>query len=109
MVEICFNTELELLQVELDSKWFLKLLTTLFSVPKEYTGEVFKVEFTLIEEDKQLKIVVKGSPLYQCWKDEQEQNILHNINRLYVETFKGRYQILGEENNKRVYITYPIA
>lgn len=108
-VNLTFNTELESLQAEVDSKWFLKLLTSLFSVPTNYTGEVYNVEYVLSKEDKLLNITITGSPLYQCWEDEQEQHILHNINRLYVETFKGRYRVLGEEGKKKVYITYPIS
>lgn len=108
-VELTFNTELEELQVQVDSKWFLKLLTSLMSVPTGYVGERRSVEYSLDKSDKNLTIIVKGSPLYQIWKDEQEQNILHNINRLYVEAFMGRYQVLGEENKKQVFITYPLA
>lgn len=52
--------------------------------------------------------MVQHSPLYQCWEDEQEQHILHNINRLYVETFKGCYQIEKQGEKKTVSITYPI-
>lgn len=108
-VELTFNTELEDLQVQVDSKWFLKLLTSLMSVPADYAGEQRSIEYSLEKSDKSLMIIVKGSPLYQIWKDEQEQNILHNINRLYVEAFMGRYQVLGEENKKQVFITYPLA
>lgn len=108
-VELIFNTELEDLQVHVDSKWFLKLLTCLMSVPTDYVGERRLIEYSLDRSDKNLTIIIKGSPLYQIWKDEQEQNILHNINRLYVEAFKGRYQVLGEENKKQVFITYPLA
>lgn len=108
-VELTFNTELEDLQVHVDSKWFLKLLTSLMSVPTDYAGERLSIEYSLDRSEKNLTIIVKGSPLYQIWKDEQEQNILHNINRLYVEAFMGRYQVLGEENKKQVFITYPLA
>ncbi len=109
IVEPDFHTSLEALTVQADSKWFLKLLTTLFSVSRDYTGEVRKIEYTLSKGGRFLTIVVKGSPLYLCWEDEQEQRILHDINRLYVEAFKGSYQILGKEDEKIVSITYPIS
>lgn len=108
-VELTFDTELEDLQVLVDSKWFLKLLTSLMIIPTDYVGEQRSIEYSLSKSDKYLTIIVKGSPLYQIWKDEQEQNILHNINRLYVEAFIGRYQVLGEENKKQVFITYPLG
>ena len=109
IVKSTFNTELEMLQVEVDSKWFLKLLTSLITVPYDYKGEKREVEYTLSQENKNLKIMVQHSPLYQCWEDEQEQHILHNINRLYVETFKGCYQIEKQGEEKIISITYPIS
>jgi hypothetical protein len=109
IVKSTFNTELEMLQIKADSKWFLKLLTSLLSVPQEYKGEKREVEYTLSQEDKYLKIIILRSPLYQCWEDEQEQHILHNINRLYVETFKGSYQVEEKGEEKIVSITYPIS
>ncbi|MCD8184089.1 MAG: hypothetical protein LUE99_14565 [Bacteroides sp.] len=109
IVDLTFHTDLKELMVQADSEWFLKLLTTLFAVPGDYKGEACKVEYTLSKAGKFLKINVKGSPLYLCWENEQEQRILHDINRLYVETFKGSYQILGKEKEKLVSITYPIA
>ena len=109
IVKSTFNTELEMLQIKADSKWFLKLLTSLLSVPQEYKGEKREVEYTLSQEDKYLKIIILRSPLYQCWEDEQEQHILHNLNRLYVETFKGSYQVEEKGEEKIVSITYPIS
>ncbi len=106
--ETTFNTKLDTLEIQADSKWFLKTLTTLLSVSNDYTGEVPKIEYCLKVENKHLIIAVKGSPLYQCWEDEQEQHILHNINRLYIEAFKGSYKVLEKGGKKVVYIIYPI-
>lgn len=108
MVNPHFHTELEALSIQADSRWFLKLLSSLLSVPRLYTGEVCQVEYALTQEDQYLKITVKGSPLYQIWKDEQEQRILHDINRLYLEAFKGSYQV-SEGEQKVVTITYPLS
>ena len=108
MVNPHFHTELEALSIQADSRWFLKLLSSLLSVPRLYTGEVCQVEYALTREGQYLKITVKGSPLYQVWEDEQEQRILHDINRLYLEAFKGSYQI-SEGEQKEVTITYPLS
>ena len=108
MVNPHFHTELEALSIQADSRWFLKLLSSLLSVPRLYTGEVCQVEYALTQEDQYLKITVKGSPLYQIWEDEQEQRILHDINRLYLEAFKGSYQV-SEGEQKVVTITYPLS
>lgn len=109
MIKLTFNTDMETLQIQADSRWFLKMLTTLFAAPKENTKKVHNVEYTLSKGGQYLTIVIKGSPLYLCWEDEQEQRILHDINRLYIETFKGTYQILGKEEDKLIAITYPIS
>ncbi len=108
MVNPHFHTELEALSIQADSRWFLKLLSSLLSVPRLYAGEVCQVEYALTQEDQYLKITVKGSPLYQIWEDEQEQRILHDINRLYLEAFKGSYQV-SEGEQKVVTITYPLS
>lgn len=108
-VEVTFHTALEEQMIQVDSRWFLKMLTSLCAVPADYEGEKRMVEYSLNKGGMFLTIVVKGSPLYLCWEDEQEQRILHDINRLHVETFKGSYQILRKEGEKMVTITLPIA
>lgn len=107
--ETTFSTKLETLEIQADSKWFLKTLTTLLSVSNDYTGEPRKIDYSLSVEDKLIIITIRRSPLYQCWEDEQEQHILHNINRLYIETFKGSYKVLEEGDEKVVYIIYPMT
>lgn len=109
IVKPMFSTELEELSFNIDSKWFLKLLTTLLSVSLDYNGEPYTIEYELTRQNGTINILVKNSPLYQCWEDEQEQNMLHNINRLYVETFKGSYQVQEKEGMKLVSTTYPIS
>lgn len=108
MVNPHFYTELETLPIQADSRWFLKLLSSLLSVPRLYAGEVCQVNYALTQEAQYLKITVKGSPLYHIWEDEQEQRILHDINRLYLEAFKGSYQV-SEGEQKEVTITYPLS
>ncbi|SHI31878.1 tetratricopeptide repeat-containing sensor histidine kinase [Bacteroides stercorirosoris] len=107
MVNPHFHTELETLTIQADSRWFMKLLSSLLTVPRLYDGEICQVEYSLTREGQCLRITVKGSPLYQVWEDEQEQRILHDINRLYLEAFKGSYQVSEEE--KVVTITYPLG
>lgn len=108
MVNPHFHTELETLTIQADSRWFMKLFSSLLTVPRLYDGEICQVEYSLTREGQCLRITVKGSPLYQVWEDEQEQRILHDINRLYLEAFKGSYQV-SEEEEKVVTITYPLG
>ena len=66
IVKSTFNTELEMLQIKADSKWFLKLLTSLLSVPQEYKGRETRSGIYLSQEDKYLKIIIlQGKSLYQ--------------------------------------------
>lgn len=109
VVKLVFNTELDSLYFAIDSKWFLKLLTSLLMVPKDYTRETCKVEYTLSKENGNLKIVIKNSPFYSLGKEGQEQDIQHDINRLYIEAFKGSCQVLKGEGEALVTITFPIS
>ena len=108
MVNAYFHTDLEILPIQADSRWFLKVLSSLLCVPKLYTGDICQVEYTLTKEGQYLRITVTGSPLYHIWKDEQEQRILHDINKLCLEAFKGSY-LVSEGEQKVVTITYPLA
>ena len=38
MVNAYFHTDLEILPIQADSRWFLKVLSSLLCVPKLYTG-----------------------------------------------------------------------
>ncbi|WP_455584295.1 histidine kinase dimerization/phospho-acceptor domain-containing protein [Bacteroides sp.] len=102
-----FHTELESLTFRADSSWFLKLLTSVLSAPKEYK-EVETVEYTLIKNNRNLQITIEGSPLCKWTEDEQGRRIQHDINRLYLETFQGSYRLLTEEGKKTIVITYPL-
>lgn len=106
-VNAVFHTELETLPFDVDTRWFLKLLSSVLSAPTGYSKEVETVEYTLIRSDRELQITVKGSPLCKWTEDEQGQRIQHDINRLYLETFKGSYRILKEEGEKSIVISYP--
>lgn len=108
MVNAYFHTDLEILPIQADSRWFLKVLSSLLCVPKLYTGDICQVEYTLTKEGQYLRITVTGSPLYHIWKDEQEQRILHDINKLCLEAFKGSY-LVSEGEQKVVTIAYPLA
>lgn len=107
-VHITFRTEPESLQIEADSSWFLKLLSSVLSAPNGY-NKPCEVTYTLKKEHKNLQITVVGSPLSQWSGDEQGQRIQHEINQLYLETFKGSYQILKREEQEIIVITYPLS
>ena len=108
MVDAYFHTDLETLPIQADSRWVLKVLSSLLSVPRLYTGDICQVEYALTKESQYLRITVTGSPLYHIWKDEQEQRILHDINKLCLEAFKGSY-LVSKGEQKVVTITYPLA
>lgn len=106
-VKLNFKTELESLPVQVDTARFMKLLSSLLMQP-EGVGEPCEVEYTLLREGGSLKIVVTNSTLLQAVADERELEIQHTINRLYLEAFKGSYQLSEEDGKTLVIITYPI-
>ncbi len=105
MVHIEFDTELESLPIQADSTRFMKLMVSVLSAPIGYEGEAF-VKFSLVSEDGRLKITVHGSPLLEVVGDKEQHRIQHDINRLYLETFKGSYSVDKEQH--MIIITYPI-
>lgn len=107
-VHLQFDTELEVLMIQADSGRFMKLLSSVLSASEEYQGIAW-VDYTLTREDEFMKLVVHGSPLLKATEEEQQLcQIQHDINRLYLETFKGSYQIEVENGKKVIVITYPI-
>lgn len=107
VVQLKFHTALDALPIRADNDRFMKLLLSVLSAPKGY-GEAATVEYTLLtcEEGSGLKIVVHGSPLIKV--KEEQRSLQHDINRLYLETFKGSYRLLEENGEKVIIITYPV-
>ena len=103
-----FQTELESLSVQADSHWFLRLVSSVLSAPNGYDTP-YEVVYTLTKENKNLQIKVQGSLLCQWTGDEQERRIQHEINRLYLHTFKGNYRIVTEAEQEVIVITYPLS
>lgn len=107
-VQLTFTTELELLPIEADSKWFIRVLFSALSAPKG-DEEPCSAEYILTQKDTNLRIIIQESPLCHLTNNEQDQRIQHEINRLYLESFNGTYQLLEKEKGKRVIvITYPL-
>ena len=107
-VHLQFDTELEVLMIQADSGRFMKLLSSVLSASEEYQGIAW-VDYTLPRDDEFMKLVVHGSPLLKATEEDQHLcQIQHDINRLYLETFKGSYQIEVENGKKVIVITYPI-
>lgn len=107
-VQISFYTELKSLFISVDTDRFTKLLLSVLTPPRG-NSEPCKVEFTLLcEENGYLKIKVVNSPLLRFAGDGKESEILHAINRLYLEYFKGNYQLCEQDGVPLIIITYPI-
>lgn len=103
-VRLSFRTDLEVLNIRTDSGRFMKLLLTVLASTEDGEGEM-DVMFTLSKEDKRLKIVVGNSPLLRC--KENIQRIKHDINRLFLESFKGTYQWPQDGGEGDIIVTYP--
>lgn len=101
-VSLTFDTKLELLNIQADSSRFMKLLSFVLSNPIDETP--YRVTYTLTCSEVAALIVVTGSPLLAGSNDEQEEHIRHKINRLYLQTFGGTYEI----EKDRIVISYPL-
>jgi len=107
-VHLEFNAELESLTISADSGRFMTLLSSVLSAPEDYKGMAW-VDYTLTREGAVMKIVFHGSPLLEVTEEgEQSHQLQHDINRLYLETFKGSYHVQEANEKKMIVITYPI-
>ena len=107
-VQLDFLTDLDTLLVQVDTARFLKLLSSVL-MPLKRNKEQYTIEYTLFYNSvDELKIVVTNSPLLMDADNEREREIQHAINRLYLETFQGGYQLCEEDGKQLIIITYPI-
>ncbi len=105
-IHLEFYTDLDVLPIKVDSGRFMKLLSSVLSVSGRHR-EMAWVDYTLSREAEMLKIVVHGSPLFRLTEEEEQSpGIQHDINRLFLETFKGSYIL--EKEGHTIVITYPI-
>lgn len=104
-VHLTFETDLEALPIQADYERFLKMLLSVLSAP-ESSETIKNVTYKLQAEGNQLKITVENSPLLE--QPENIQRIKHDINRLFLETFKGSYQFPQNQDKGTIIITYPL-
>lgn len=105
IVRLSFETKLEEVMVQTDNERFLKMLLSILSAPESNETDIVVV-YTLCIEDNQIKIVVENSPLLE--QLENIQRIKHDINRLFLETFKGTYQYPHNLDKGDIILTYPL-
>lgn len=108
-IQLQFVTELATLSVHADCARFRKMLMSVLRPFSTDLSEPAMIKYTLTHETNRLKITVYGSPLLCCTEFGSEANhrILHDINRLYLETFGGSYLITESDGQPLVVITYP--
>ena len=103
-VQLDFLTDLNTLLVQVDTARFLKLLSSVL-MPLKRNKEQYTIEYTLFYNSvDELKIVVTNSPLLMDADNEREREIQHAINRLYLETFQGGYQLCEEDGKQLIII-----
>lgn len=105
IVRLTFETKLEEAIIQTDNERFLKMLLSILSAPESNEKDKV-VTYTLCIEGSQIKIVVENSPLLE--QPENIQRIKHDINRLFLEIFKGTYQYPQNLNKGDITITYPL-
>lgn len=102
-VQIEFSTTLDALPVKVDSARFMKLLSSVLVAPDDVV-EAFSVKMILVSEGGTAKITVIGTPLFK--REDSQQSIQHDINRLYLKEFDGTYQFMQAEGV--IIIVYPV-
>lgn len=102
-VQVEFSTTLDTLPMQVDSARFMKLLSSFLVVSDDVMG-TFNVKLSLVSEDEAAKITVIGTPLLK--RDDSQQSVQHDINRLYLKAFNGTYQVVKEE--EKIIVVYPL-
>lgn len=107
--KVDFHTEPDMLLIDVDTNRFMKMLASVLKYPEESEG-LFRVKFILSHSNEDyLQIKVVNSPIFMTAESEKEFDVLHTINRLYLETFQGSYQLLEESGERMIIITYPVS
>lgn len=107
--KVDFHTEPDMLLIDVDTNRFMKMLASVLKYPEESEG-LFRVKFILSRPSEDyLQIKVVNSPIFMTAESEKEFDVLHTINRLYLETFQGSYQLLEESGERMIVITYPVS
>lgn len=107
--KVDFHTEPDMLLIDVDTNRFMKMLASVLKYPEESEG-LFRVKFILSRPSEDyLQIKVVNSPIFMTAESEKEFDVLHTINRLYLETFQGSYQLLEKSGERMIVITYPVS
>ena len=107
--KVDFHTEPDMLLIDVDTNRFMKMLASVLKYPEESEG-LFRVKFILSRPSEDcLQIKVVNSPIFMTAESEKEFDVLHTINRLYLESFQGSYQLLEESGERMIIITYPVS
>ena len=107
--KVDLHTEPDMLLIDVDTTWFMKMLASVLKYPEESEG-LFRVKFILSRPSEDcLQIKVVNSPIFMTAESEKEFDVLHTINRLYLESFQGSYQLLEESGERMIIITYPVS
>ena len=102
---IVFKTDIASLSVNIDIDRFKKLLLSILNAAQIINGQN-KVTLELQKESSYLQITIWNSPL-SIEKGENTQ-IIHEINRLYLNTFLGDYEVINNEQESKIIIKYPL-
>ena len=102
--QLVFESNTEKLTIRTDHARFLKMLLSILSTPSDLK-ETTEVNFLIFREHNLLKIRVENSPLLK--QPDNIQQIKHDINRLFLEIFKGTYQLSPDKSS--IIITYPLG
>lgn len=97
-----FRTECQYIKVNIDRSWFNRVLLFALSTP-DNCNDSFEVDYTLTTREGYACVEVKTHPSL-LYVETQQQRINHDINRIYLETFGGSYEVTDD----RIVIHYPL-
>ena len=95
------------LVINTDVRWFVKVLISLLANGSQKAN--CEEEFILKEYDKYITITICDCPDYRQNESEQEIRITDSINRLFLKSCKGNYELIESGQHRKIMITYPLA
>lgn len=93
--------------VKIDKNAFIKCLFTIFNISQSNKLETIEVTLSYTETGSDIEIIIVGSPLAQNVKNNINNILQNNINRLTIETFKGTYNYTDSKLRSLIKIRLP--
>lgn len=107
-LDLHFSSKVEVQMIEIDKGLLLDCITSIIN-PQEELVKTCKVQLELSysEDGQQVILECVGSPLATGEYEQRQQQIQNKINGLFVESFKGTYQVNKSDLHPKITLTLP--